>query len=539
LFLGYTGLLGALSVLTDLPAALVVAAFALPASLLVAAGAMSLASSLTGARRPPGERGGGEDTHLRRPAGASFWVLLVVPLTFVFLRLPDARASAVVFPLIAFALSTLLGAGHVRESSGDSLLARGQSVTGQSAILAAALGAAVLVHPLGGAFAVATCALVALLSPSRLRLAVAGICGAAVVAVPQAAVMVGLDLPAVAGLPFLPAGLLLAAWLGSTGRSTMVGLRAPGREVSTSLLVGVMAVGVVGVALLVLAALELPAFWNAILDGTRTSIVDYGVLLLPAALWLALVHSVDGWRVIASAIAVGLGALAVAEWIPQTSLLFQSIAYEVPKEVGYWLPWFVAIAGGLGLAAVWDRRDWPPMLRAGVPVAFVILAAIDFQPASIEEVGIEQHRYADSLAISLHHAETGYWVGYPDARNIVDPPRQALLDAVRAEISEGRITAGTRLLHIAPSFQQWAATPLGVFDGVIETDATEDPEHSLHTAGGRLYDVADVPDLLRQGFADVVVEGYGDHNQYVAAAQAAGYRLVWQNAQAVLLAAGS
>ena len=210
----------------------------------------------------------------------------------------------------------------------------------------------------------------------------------------------------------------------------------------------------------------------------RNAVVDYGVLLIPGALALVFVRSLDAWRVIGAALLVGLVALGIAEALPPGGLLIQSIAYEVPKEVGYWLPWFVAIAGGLGLAAVWDHRDWARTLRVGIPLAFVVLAAIDFQPEAIEEQGIEQHRYADTLAISLHRAQDGYWVGYPDSRQIVDAPRQALLAAVGAEIAAGRLRADTPVLHVAKSFQQWVATPLGVFDGV------ETGRDQLHTSEG-------------------------------------------------------
>ena len=93
----------------------------------------------------------------------------------------------------------------------------------------------------------------------------------------------------------------------------------------------------------------------------------------------------------------------------------------------------------------------------------------------------------------------------------------------------------TPVLHVAPSFQQWVATPLGVFAGVIETDATEDPEHSLHTVGGRLLDIKDLATLLPQNYPYLVVEGYGASNATLGAAAAAGYKVVWADAHATLL----
>jgi hypothetical protein len=74
-----------------------------------------------------------------------------------------------------------------------------------------------------------------------------------------------------------------------------------------------------------------------------------------------------------------------------------------------------------------------------------------------------------------------------------------LIDAVRAEIAAGRIGADTPVLHVAISFQQWVATPLGVFTGVTETDVSPDAEHSIHTVGGRLEDFDQLETLVTSG----------------------------------------
>lgn len=534
LFLGYVGVLGTLDVLTSRPAALAVAAFALPCSLLVAAGAMLLAGALTRRSDEASDETSASDRARMPPRSTLFWVLLTVPLTFVFLRLPDARASVLVFPLVCLALATLLAGGHDRQGIGPSL--RTGVGRRRAIVLATALGAAVLIHPLGGAFGMATVLLAALLSRERTRLAFAGLVGAAVVALPQAAVMIGLNGHAWLAVPAVPAGLMVAAWLGTvSGGALPSGLRPPSRDVGLPLLTGMVVLGVAALAGLAFAVVRLPNGRELLLGSATTVVVDYGVLIIPAAMAVVFARSLDAWRVIGSALLVGLAALGVAEALPAGGLVLQSIAYEVPKAAGYWLPWFVAIAGGLGLAAVWDRREWSPALRVGLPAVFILLAAIDFQPGAIEEQGIEQHRYAATLAISLHRAQSGYWVGYPDSRQIMDAPRRALLDAVRSEIIGGRLHSDTPVLHVATSFQQWVATPLGVFAGVMETDATEDPEHSLHTAGGRLMDVRDLTKLLGPGFPYLVVEGYGATNAYLDAAAAAGYEVVAAGDQATLL----
>jgi hypothetical protein len=520
LFIGYVALLGTLSTLTALPAALAVSAFALPLSILIAFGAAHLAQTLAGPADGPTTSTG------RTPASsAGYWALLTVPLTFTFLRLPDARATVLVFAPVAIALAILVSRGAWGGRS-------------RSVVLAAALGASVLVHPLAGAFAVATVGLVGLLSPERFRLAMAGVIGAAIVALPQAVIMVGLAMPAWAALPALPAGLLVAAWLSGPAErdpATAGRPRALARDFGWPAILLAVVVVAGGVAIVAAVATSVPHAIVLAKGAATTTLLDWGVLSVVAVIGFVLVRSLDAVRVLGAAILVGAAALAVGEAFPGDSLLVQSIHFEVPKSAGYWLPWFAAIAGALGLAAIWDRRGWPQRLRVGLIVAFVLIATIDPRPDQIEAVGIEQHRYADSLAIALHEAETGYWVGYPDSRTIVDGPRQDLLAAVQAEQAAGRMGPSTTLLHVAPSFQQWDATPLGVFAGVIETDATKDPEHSVHTVGGRLEDVADLPALLRQGFPYVVVEGYPSGGTYVTQAKAAGYQVIWQNNRAVLL----
>ena len=166
LFLGYVASLGTIDVLTNLPAALAVAAFALPCTVLLAAGAILLAGALTRTADGAANETSASDRAHTAPRSATYWVLLTVPLTFVFLRLPDARASVLVFPLICLALATLVGGGADRQGIGPSL--RTGVGRRRAMVLAASLGAAVLVHPSTGAFGMATVLLCVLLSPGGL-----------------------------------------------------------------------------------------------------------------------------------------------------------------------------------------------------------------------------------------------------------------------------------------------------------------------------------------------------------------------------------
>jgi hypothetical protein len=93
MFLGYTGLLGTASVLSGQPAALAVAAFILPATLLVAAGMARLASGIAG-------------------LGIGWWMLIAFTLTESFARMADSRATVLVLAITAFCLLELLEGGE-------------------------------------------------------------------------------------------------------------------------------------------------------------------------------------------------------------------------------------------------------------------------------------------------------------------------------------------------------------------------------------------------------------------------------------------
>jgi hypothetical protein len=293
-----------------------------------------------------------------------------------------------------------------------------------------------------------------------------------------------------------------------------------------------------GAALIALAGLALlvalrPDPAGALAEAIG-GVLDWILLLVLLIPFLALGR---GRLALGAAVLVGLSAALFAaglgQLLPDAGLLLESLAYELPKSAGYWVPWALALAAGIGLAAFWAMRDLPNWLRVGAVGAFVVLSAVSFRPDGLEPEAIEQHRYAETLAISLVNAQDGYWVGYPDPRRILDAPRRELVAAVRAQIAKRTIGPTTPVLHVAPTFQQWDATPLGVFTGVLETSVTPDAERSIHTVGGRLERLVDLAGLLGPSAPWVVVEGYGD--EMIERVEAAGYTVVWQDERSALL----
>jgi hypothetical protein len=528
-FLGYVAMLGTVTQLTGLAAPLAVSAFTLPLALLLAASARVMAQSLVARPLPSDPDARRQDATGLTPSlepWAGLWVLLTVPLTFTFLRLPDARASVLGFIPVALAIGVLAG--------GDRWYGRSRPV-----MLAAAIGATILVHPPTGVLLAGTIGLAGLLSPSRLRVCWSGVIGGALVGLPQALAMLDVSVPAWIGLPIGFAGLALAAFLGpATGTGSRATHRAPAREIPrrTWIVGGLLAA--TAVALVAGAMVRQPSLASDLLSAIVGVATDWWLLLAAVLLALVTVRSAVAWLAIGSALAVGVAAAisaeAIARFSPDWSTLVESIAFEVPKSVGYWIPWFIAIAGGLGLAGLWVRYELSGIARVAIGSVFVFFAAVSLRPAGVDPERIEQHAWAETLAVALQSAQDGYWVGHPDPRLVIDAPREELVTAVQQQQRAGSIGPASAVLHVAPSFQQWEATPLGVFTGVIETDATTDPERSIHTVGGRLYDIRRLRRMLGADYPWLVVEGMSE-SWPIAAAEEAGYHLVWRNDRALLL----
>ena len=480
MFLGYTGLLGTTATLTGLPAVLTVAAFILPAMSLVGLGVVRLATAVHG------------------PALA-WWMLLVFTLTASFARLADDRATVLVLPIVAFCLAELIAPEASARPLG----------------LAIGLAAAVFVHPLMGVMTVGTVAALVALKPVRYAtLGVPALVGGAVLALPQAITMLGIGLPSVLALAAVPPALA-GTWL--------LQRFAPARR--AIVLLGQMAGSLAVVALL---GLSVPALGKQVTDMT-----DF-VLKYPILAWTVAVGViVAGRQTLATVpvVAFGVGFLGVlaTTTIPFADIGVLGIGFEVSKTLHYWIPIFLAVLAAFALHALWTSPQFGLPLRAGMLGLFLIAAALPIRSEVIPQLYLGEHRLSETLSIDLGWAETGYWVGYPDARTIVDADEVDLINRMRQEISAGRLAASTRVLHVSFSFQQWVSTPLGVFAGIMETAASQQTEVSIHTAGGRLFALDKLDTLLAERFGYVVLEPkdlrLGVREQILAA----GYQPIYRN----------
>ena len=503
-FLGDTALLGTLATLSGLRATLAVAAFAIPLLGLSAIAAARSASAAFG-------------------RNAGYWALVVLPLSFTFVRLTDARDSVTALPLAALAFSLLMA------SPRDDAMNRPRAGS-PDWMLAFALTAATLVHPLVGALAAGTVTVVSLADPARFaRRAVPALAGTAVACLPQLALMVGFAPPAFVGVLAFVAAAITAVVAARVVERAMPPWASVGRGTAVGVLVGVAAVAgaLVGVAI--------PGSLALVAQDLR---LGFPVLFLGAVLiGTGIVPSRRGGRsVLVAGLAVGVAALVAVALVPGTSLTAASIRYEVPKSIGYWLPWACVPATAAALAGVWRWRG-PAAIRYAV-VAVALSVALLPLSGAVPNTMQASHPAADALAYDLRTAQLGYWVGYPDPRLLLDSPERELVDRLRGLEASGELGANGSVLHVAASFQPWASIPVGVFTGAIETIVSTDASRTIFTTGDRLLPMATLDRELGAGFRYVLLEPAGLPSTIRDKIVAAGYRSLLVNARGELFGRG-
>ena len=535
LMLGYVALLGQASTITGLHAVLADAAFGLPLTILVALALRRLCSALFG-------------------GSASFWVLLIFPLTFTFLRIPDSRGTVVVFPVAAWVLCTVAAELHARAGSSWTASRR------PDMSLTFALAASFLVHPLVGMVAIAAAGLALLLYPADLsRRLVPALGGGLVMALPQVLTMAAINAPSWIGAGFLVAGVAVAFALsfavGAVADS--ISAHADGWRAATAAFFEEpgYAADVARAALLGTAVVVLLSWARAIVvpsvDPSNPTDPNVELMLdFPHLVWLSLFGVAisatrlgRGWIVLGCGIVAGLAAWTASGLIGSANLTEKAVHYEVPKSIEYWLPVMLAIGGAGGLAALARARTLGPIRHLTIGLVLLVAVYPNEQPLA-SNVQIGEHRAAESLGLALREAQLGYWNfnGYPDTRQIIDAPRQQVVDELRAEEAAGRLGPSTRVLNIASWFQEWVAIPIGAFTGAMESSISLSPELSIHTVGGRLYGFDRIVPELASGYGYVVLQIGGLPPALVSRTETeiadAGYREIWSSSFAIVYAAG-
>ncbi|HET7180984.1 MAG TPA: hypothetical protein VFI15_02000 [Candidatus Limnocylindrales bacterium] len=509
--LGYDAFMGSLATIPNLSGALAIAGAILPQTILVGAAVQRLARALA-----EGAGGG-------LAARIGPWALLAFALSQSFSRLADARGTVVVVPLVCLGLA--VAAEALREGRDAPPQTAHPWRFGRGPIIGLSLGAATLVHPVIGFFAIVSLGIAALIRPRELAADafVAGVT-AALLAIPQLGTMIGLSLPTLVLGITIPIAVAVGLAI-ARATSASEGARAVLTRVATIGRIVVPVVLVLGAAgALAVSRLEIDRAPNAIGEALATIVESSGLLLVVLVLGVALGSKAARSPIVLAGLLVGALALLLTGLLPgNLGFLGDALRFEVPKTVHYWLSTIAAVGAAAALAYGWNADKLPLAARAAVIAAFVVIAALPLRLgnsgddsnckqdcASINAYHLGEHRYAETFAIDLKFAGSGFWVGFPSSRTVVDAPRQELLDAVRAEIEAGRLQHDTPVLHVAASFQQWSSTPLGVFDGVNETTISLDPEVSHQTVGGRLYGMDDLAPFLQSGtYGYVVIEPKG------------------------------
>jgi hypothetical protein len=532
--LGYDALLGSVATITNLPGGLAIAGFMLPQTILVAAGAHRLATALAKGDGPVGP-----------------WALLAFALSQPFARLADARGTVVVVPLVCLGLAVAAELLADRRSSGASST-RDRTTPeagedpwriGRGAVVGLALGSATLVHPVIGFFAIVTVGIAALVRPTELATAalVAGVT-AGLIALPQLATMVGFSLPTIAVGVGLPVAIAAGIALGRV----VEGTPAVGRAIVRIGELGRVALALAAVAGLAtafaLSVLNLDRVPGALAFSSNLVLESSGILLIVVLAGIILGSRAARSPLVLAGLAVGAAAVLLTQVLPtDLGFLGSALRFEVPKTVHYWLSAIAAASAGPALAFIWAgaRRRLPLVGRAAALATFMAAAALPLRPAPIDAYHLGEHRWSETFAIDLRFAETGFWRGFPDSRTVVDDERQQILDAVRAEIEAGRLRHDTPVLHLAENFEQWVATPLGVFAGVTETVVSVETQVSHQTVGGRLFGMDRLDELVDPAlFPYVVLEPDGMPEGIRAQVESAGYRSIFANDQGEVFRAG-
>ncbi len=480
--LGYVGLHATLSTLVDLPAVLSTAAFILPLTVLFAVATRRLATVLFG-------------------TAAGYWSLFTVPLTFVFLRLPDSRATVLVFPLIAWALVLLLEGWP----------------TGQRrrvALLATVLGAAIFVHPFIAGLGLMLVVVLSAIHPERYAgVGLPAAAGAVVLAAPQAAATLAIELPSATAIVAVPAAIAAVLVVERLPRAALVGVRA----------------GMLFAAGFVL--LNADEVVGHAADALRDLASPFPLLTLGTVGVLAVATRRTGSLVVVLGIGCALAVVAAAHLLPADTPLVQSLQGEsAPKALWYWGPYMLAMGAAGVMGWLWVGPRANDLTRGAVLVA-VLLAVVPLRlgPITANLDNYEEHRMSESVSIALRHAGRGYWTNYPDPRVLVSPPQVEVLQELVDARRRGEITSETRLLHVAESFRPWVGTPVAVYTGITETTVAADAEQSIHTEGGRLFFPEELPRLLEEPFEVLFLEGDDVVDDWADDAAAAGFEAILTN----------
>jgi hypothetical protein len=177
--------------------------------------------------------------------------------------------------------------------------------------------------------------------------------------------------------------------------------------------------------------------------------------------------------------------------------VFQSAFGDIGVKLqDYWCPFFLAVLAGVVCSRIWRTS------RSNSPFFVVILLILLIYPWNerlSENYNYFEHSIAEEWGIDYGLAMRGFWITTGDSRWTEGASGTALIDFMRSEIKQHRVTASTHVLHIARNI-----TVLGdfnrysVFTGIDDDPVVYDvsPMDVGWIAGSRVRRAWELPRLL-------------------------------------------
>jgi hypothetical protein len=428
--------------------------------------------------------------------------------TFLWRRTPDVRGTALAFALVALGLAFLFA----RRRSGARLALGG-----------VALGLAITVNPLIGAFGMQLASLALVLRwldlGGPLIAPIFALAGGSVFALPQVLIARALVLPPLV-LPLLTlagAALLvvLARRVHDVADARTLGRAAPDASLAREPVPARWRGAWPFVRVIVVLSLPVYVLLQHARQGSEFFTPEwfgYGPLMFLGIAGFA-VAAREIWRrparwpvamIPAAALWVGLFDFNLASPLRFTGTLeMRALASEVtPKVVSYWTPYWLALAAGVFFGML--ARRWSRPWAIAVALLLVIYP-IHFVAESLDYDG-QQLSLAETWGFHLTNAARGYWAGSFDRRWVIDKDWRELADTMRAEIAAGRIGYHTRVVHISPSINR-VELALGSGVSVDLLTPSYNPE-SGWTIGGRVRGFDSLPAALAARPPYVLLEEY-------------------------------
>ncbi|MGC1397744.1 hypothetical protein [Candidatus Binatus sp.] len=400
--------------------------------------------------------------------------------TCLFRREQGMRATAVVFVLVGIGLAFFLDSRRNR-----TLFACG----------AMALGTSVAVHAIGGAlamFVAASAAVFWLASGDFSRSLAAIIClaGALMLAVPE--LLIGTEQSV--SYPILPA-IQLAGIAVILAGATRLRAQAP----AVSLVIPVLnAVAVIGLFALFICRHSFP---GPIFDQVMHNLPMlwlFAALGLIAAEVLGFVEkgSMPDTGIIAVALMVGFAVEIAGNYLAPIATApaeRDMLGNFFSKLIDYWIPFILIFPAGLLFGLLYDRISRP--------LAFFAVLTILMYPwtraENPQDYDSDEHAISEQWAFNLNRAEAGYWAGTHDHRWTLGDDGFALVKLLLTEVSAGRITPATHILHLTDTTSAWGLEQVAIFTGIDDDpiDFGYDP-NNLFQAGSRIHGPDDLPAAL-------------------------------------------